>query len=394
MIPRMTALLAFLAVLLSGPAFGAESLGSVPQVVDADISADKPSLYPTPDQDKNSMAAAVEVEIQRRFNELRRESLDNRRKFLDKRAKDVDWWLVAVSLFLSATTLFLAVIAIVATVASIFTFRRFREIETEARQNVAVSKEHAEAAKRFVEEIEGHRDQAEAYKDELKELNAEAASQKPDEAARTVASVQGDPVASPTARAIAAAVRLQQQRKIEEAIEKWRSIANVAGEEDRQLQARAWFSIGYLREEGDDLEAVIDAYTTAIQMNPDLAAAYTNRGAAKARLSQYAAAVADFDQAIRLEPDNATAYNNRGEVKETIGQYQAALADFDRAIELDPARAEAYHHRAITKKNLGHINEAREDCQKALALAQAAGNEDLVTTVQSTLRQLDNNEEP
>ena len=350
------------------------------------------------------------------------------------------------------------------------------------------------------------------------------------ELSENVASFQGDSSASPIARAIAAAVRLQQQGKIEEAVEKWRSIANIAGEEDRQLQARAWFSIGYLREEGDDLEAVIDAYTTAIQMNPDSAAAYTNRGVAKARLSQYAAAVvdfdqairlkpeyalaysnrgsakselsqhaaavvdfdqairlepeyalayynrgkvkndlgqyaaavvdfdqairlkpdlveaydscgvaksklgqhaaavadfdqairlkpdnavaynnrgiakndlgqhaaavADFDQAIRLEPDNAVVYNNRGEVNETIGQYQAALADFDRVIELAPDNAEAYHHRAITKKNLGHINEAREDCQKALDLAQEADNEGLVTTVQSTLSQFDNNEEP
>ena len=37
MIPRMTALIALLAVLLSGPAFGAESLGGVPQTENAEV---------------------------------------------------------------------------------------------------------------------------------------------------------------------------------------------------------------------------------------------------------------------------------------------------------------------------------------------------------------------
>ena len=37
MIPRMTALIALLALLLSGPAFGAESLGGVPQTEKAEV---------------------------------------------------------------------------------------------------------------------------------------------------------------------------------------------------------------------------------------------------------------------------------------------------------------------------------------------------------------------
>ena len=57
MIPRMTALIALLALLLSGPAFGAESLGSVPQTEKAEVvdaAADKqvidlPPQTPMPD---------------------------------------------------------------------------------------------------------------------------------------------------------------------------------------------------------------------------------------------------------------------------------------------------------------------------------------------------------
>ena len=212
-----------------------------------------------------------------------------------------------------------------------------------------------------VQQIEEVKDLVKEMKKELLEkLNAEAASKNPDEAARTVASVQRDPTSSPIDRAIATAVLLQQQGKIEDAIEKWRSIANVAGEENRRLQAQAWFSVGYLHSEGEgaDLEAEMDAYTRAISLNPVYAEAYNNRGVVKKNLSQYDAALEDYDQAIRLNPNLTEAYNNRGNVKKNLGQHQAALADYDRAIELNPADAGAYTNRGVVKNELGQYQAA------------------------------------
>ena len=202
----------------------------------------------------------------------------------------------------------------------------------------------AEEAKRLIGEIREIHSEA---RERLAELTAEGASQKPQEAARTVASVQQDPTASVIDRAHAEAVLLQQQGKIEEAIEKWRSIANGAGEEDSQLEARAWFSIGYLRSrgEGADLEAVIDACTKAINLNPRYAEAYNARGVAEGRLGRHEAALADLDQAIRLNPHYAEAYANLGNVKKILGRHEAALADYDQAIRLNPHYAGFYYNR-------------------------------------------------
>ena len=93
MIPRMTALIALLVLLLSGPAFGAESLGGVPQTEKAEVVdavADKQVIdlppqtpRPTPEPNKNGMDAAAEVEMQRGFNELRREFLDKSSKVVE-----------------------------------------------------------------------------------------------------------------------------------------------------------------------------------------------------------------------------------------------------------------------------------------------------------------------
>ena len=269
------------------------------------------------------------------------------------------------------------------------------------------------------------------------------------------------PATSVIDRAIAAAVHLQRQGKTEEAIEKWRAIATVAGEENRRLQARAWFSIGSLLGEGEgvDWEAVLDVYTKAIELNPTDAVAYNNRGSAKDDLGQYDAAIADYDRAIELDPTYVAAYNNRGIAKDNLGRYDAAIADYDRAIELDPADARTYYNRGNAKDDLGqydaaiadydraieldptyvaaynnrgnakddlgqydaaiadydraielnptHVaaynnrgiakygldrrNEAREDFETALALAQEAGNENVVARAKRNLRLLDDN---
>ena len=54
---------------------------------------------------------------------------------------------------------------------------------------------------------------------------------------------------------------------------------------------------------------------TAIQMNPGLASAYNSRGLIKYNKGDHAGALPDYDKAIELDPQFAVAYVNRGEVK-------------------------------------------------------------------------------
>ena len=346
--------------------------------------------------------------MQRRLNELRSE-------FLEKRSKVVEWWLTAMAIILT----FFSIIAVV---VGYISFEEINQAIREAKQARDEVSQEMERVKALVEEIALSRDVA---REKLEELNAEIVSTNPSQSARTATSVREDPTTSPIDRAIAAAVLLQRQGKIEEAIEQWRSIATVAGEEDRQLQARAWFSIGYLLsgEERGDLEAKRDAYTKAIKLNPAFAEAYVNRGGTKNRLGQHEEAIADYDRALELTPADDYAYYNRGNAKRRLGQHEEAIADYDRALELNPADADAYNNRGIAKRNLGQheeaiadydralelnpnmveaylnrgnaketlgrLNEARTDYQQALVLAQESGNEPLITAVRRSLGRLD-----
>ncbi len=383
---------------------------------------------------------AAVVDMDRRFNDLRRE-------FLDDRARTLDWWL-------DATAIFLTLFGVVVAIAGFIGFRRFREIENDARRS-------ATTARNLVREIEEKRDEAASL---LKETTAETAAKAPAKVDEATQSVWANPTASPMDRAVAAAIELQRQGNAEGAAGKWRAIAEAMEGVDNDLAARAWFSVGYLRQESEkgDTQGAVDAYDKAIQLKPDMVEAYNNRGNAMQALGRYKEAIvdydealrleprdadaynnrggarcvlgrheeaiadcdealrlkpsmaaahnnrgnakhdlgrreeaiADYDEAIRLKPDYADAYNNRGVVKSTLGRYKEAIADYNEALRLKPDHAGAYKNRGITHLHLGRKDEARRDFEVARDLARKAGREDLANEVERALKALPDEKEP
>ena len=267
-----------------------------------------------PEENLTPDSAANNVEIQRRFNELRGE-------LLNARAANIDRWLSVIALVL-------AFFGIVVVVGGYISFKRFQEIETEAKKSVMI----------LVDEIKRKRDESVEYLDFIKTVTAEIVADDPEEAKQVAANVGENPTASLIYKAIAQAVFFQQQGKRDEAIEKWRSVAHIAEGIDNDLAARAWFSVGYLLEKPEDR---ILAYGRAISLKLNYAEAYYNRGNAKAALKRYDEAIADYNEAIRLKPDDVLAYYNRGNTKAALEQRDEAIDDYDEAIRLKPEYVEA-----------------------------------------------------
>jgi tetratricopeptide (TPR) repeat protein len=94
-------------------------------------------------------------------------------------------------------------------------------------------------------------------------------------------------------------------------------------------------------------ERAIADYTTAIQLKPDYAEAYNDRGFAYYLKGDAERAIADYTRAIELRPNYPKAYNSRGVAYMAHG-YGAAksVPDFDRAIALKPDFRYAYINRA------------------------------------------------
>ena len=73
----------------------------------------------------------------------------------------------------------------------------------------------------------------------------------------------------------------------------------------------------------------------------------------------------DLDKVIELAPDFAYAYYNRGNVLSMLKDFHAAIIDYTKAIELDPSLAEAYYNRGLTYIYTGKVKEGISDLSKA-----------------------------
>ena len=139
-------------------------------------------------------------------------------------------------------------------------------------------------------------------------------------------------------------------------------------DEEKLFQAKEWFDKGHQHGLNKEYDKAIEAYTSAIALDPNYAAAYYNRGNAYKNKGQYDRAIEDYNKAIALDPNLAYAYHNRGTAYSDKGQYDRAIEDYNKAIALDPNLAYAYYNRGLAYYNKGQYDRAIEDYNKAIAL--------------------------
>lgn len=135
-----------------------------------------------------------------------------------------------------------------------------------------------------------------------------------------------------------------------------------------QANEADFFKRGTYKVMAGDYQGAIADLTSAIQLNPKNADAYTNQGLARAGIGDRHGAIADFTSAIQLNPSLSLAYYNRGFVRSQLQDYQGAIEDLSRAIELNPEDADSYHCRCLVHYTLGDKKKVIEDFQKAAAL--------------------------
>ena len=170
--------------------------------------------------------------------------------------------------------------------------------------------------------------------------------------------------------------------------------------EREQIRAYACLIQSKIKHEADNYSGAIADLDKAIQLNPNYAYLYWNRGNAKSQLGRSKTdngnlaeaqqhcrnAINDYTKTIKLWPDYASVYHSRGAAKSILGQskfdegkvkeaqnhYRDAIDDYTKGIELCTNLAIAYNNRANTKRLLG-ISEVRlGNIEAAKDLYQAA----------------------
>ncbi len=133
--------------------------------------------------------------------------------------------------------------------------------------------------------------------------------------------------------------------------------------------ALAWSMLGQLMLYQEDFVAAMGFFNKALETDPDILV-YGFRGQAKLGMDDYEGAAADFTLAIDFEPEEAFYYQERGTCLFFLGRAEEALHDFQTAQQLDP-EWDGYELRGLANSELMNFEEAIQDLTRAIEMMPA-----------------------
>ncbi|WP_254961032.1 MULTISPECIES: tetratricopeptide repeat protein [unclassified Cyanobium] len=121
-------------------------------------------------------------------------------------------------------------------------------------------------------------------------------------------------------------------------------------------------------------DEALPLWNQVLELAPDDAAAWSNRGNVQLALGDPRAAIADQTKAMQLDGESPDPHLNRGTAEEALGQWAAAEADYRWILERAPSdegepRASALYNLGNVQGSLGDWQEARR-CFEAASLAR------------------------
>ena len=136
-----------------------------------------------------------------------------------------------------------------------------------------------------------------------------------------------------------------------------------------EMTANAFTTGNQLLREGK-LEEAIASYHKAIQLQPEMAAAYWNLAKVWQQMGKSDEAIASRQKALELNPNlGGVEFNlSQGYILAKEGKLESAIAIWQAAIKLKPDLAEAYGQIGILLRNQGKFSEAIQNLKKALEI--------------------------
>lgn len=122
----------------------------------------------------------------------------------------------------------------------------------------------------------------------------------------------------------------------------------------RVRDAEMWFRRGLeLEEAGAPMAEAIDAYRSALDLNPEAAGAWVNLGTLSYRQGELEEAESCYRQALRISPNYALAHFNLGNICEELDRLKEAVDHYQIAINLQNSYADAHYNLALVFERQG-----------------------------------------
>jgi len=113
-------------------------------------------------------------------------------------------------------------------------------------------------------------------------------------------------------------------------------------------------------------QRAIAAFDAALEIKPDFAEAWTDRGYALGQLGQHQDKFSSCERAILLDPKLPKAWNCRGLARHSLQQYQQAINDYEKAININGNFVAAWHNKGETLLHMQERRAALEAVDKAI----------------------------
>ena len=120
-------------------------------------------------------------------------------------------------------------------------------------------------------------------------------------------------------------------------------------------------------------DKAIEDYTKVIEIVPDFADAYNERGIVYRHMKEYDKAIEDYNKAVEINPNHVVAYNNLSITYGMMVEPDKAIDAATKAIKADPTFPNAYHSRAIAWMKKNKQKKAIKDFDACLNLASGDG---------------------
>jgi Flp pilus assembly protein TadD len=132
--------------------------------------------------------------------------------------------------------------------------------------------------------------------------------------------------------------------------------------------AEAWFGVGRVQTEKEDVRAATDALDRAIQLAPQAPGYHGERATLLAMTGSTSAARAAFADALQRQPDDYLAWTGLGILQLKTGETRQALDSFLKAGVIEPRFARAQLYVGVAYYQLGNQQRAVESVRKAAEL--------------------------